>query len=161
MQVAFHTKNFPWEHGTMVTPSRQLSVLYRPDGSSLLGTLAEAKEWWMVLFSIWWFWCSALTWSAVQAIDANYNNLFSTGTADMWQANGSTNSQTSGNMHIIRPSEEMGDALFCWCYWVRLSLLHRRVAFWLPSLISVKLMTEYAGRSCGSVWGGTVWVGSS
>ena len=37
----------PWNHGYTIP-----LALYRPDGSSLLGMLAEAKEWWTMLFSI-------------------------------------------------------------------------------------------------------------
>ena len=64
-QVASHTKNLPFDQGTMVTPSGQLpSALYKPDGSSLLGMFADANERWMTLFRIWW--CEALPWLDLQ-----------------------------------------------------------------------------------------------
>ena len=44
-QVVSHTKNLPFDHGTMVTPSEHFpSALYKPDDSRLLGMFAKANE---------------------------------------------------------------------------------------------------------------------
>ena len=50
-QVASHTKNLPFDQGTMVTPIRvsissvQACMI---DGSSLLGMFADANERWII-----------------------------------------------------------------------------------------------------------------
>ena len=115
-QVASHTKNLPFDHGTMVTPSGWLSsALYKPDGSSPLGMFADANERWMTLFSIWWR--EALPWLDLQLrpwrpnASADYNTGYMCG-ADIWGPSAPIGSADG----IIRPdirrfSDETGDAL--------------------------------------------------
>ena len=44
-QVVSHTKNLPFDHGTMITPSGHFpSALCKPDDSTLLGMFAKANE---------------------------------------------------------------------------------------------------------------------